>query len=124
MSKLPTYHALRARFDDHHAATFAGHPGQEHAAVVAALQAIGWRADGDHAVGLVASLAESIIEACAHGHRDVAMTARDLADLMRQYAPRHNDFLASIEDFIPAAEEVLHFYVEGVGDSDIIRPPV
>jgi len=101
MSKLPSYDALRARFD---AAASVAHRGEDHAAIAAALRAIGWRAAGADAVELVALQSISIIDACAYGHRNVAIAARDLADLMRQYAPRHSDFLASVEDFIQAAE--------------------
>jgi hypothetical protein len=123
VAKLPSYDALRARFDQHLAAASAGHPGQNDAVLAAALQAIGWRAAGEDAVELVASFATEIVDACAYGHRSVSTAARDLADLMRQYAPRHSDFLAPIEDFIPAAQEVLRLYVEGVVASDLMSPP-
>jgi hypothetical protein len=124
VSHLPSYEALRTRFDEHRGATFAGHPGRDDAALYAALEAIGWRAAGEDALALVASLGTTIIDACVYGHHDVSAAARDLADLMRHYAPRHSDFLAPLEDFIPAAQEVLHLYVVGVADSDIIPPPI
>jgi hypothetical protein len=106
MSNLPSYETLRTRFDEYQAANL------ERAALAQALEQVGWTG-GQDAVGIVAALAPSIIDACVSGHRDVAMAANDLADLMRAYAPRRDNSLAPVAAFLPVAEELLRVYVAG-----------
>ena len=113
MSSLPTYEALQARYAQHEAAAFSRAADEGEAALAAALEAIGWRAAGEDAVEEVAAQALLIVGACVNGHRDPRVAARDLADLMRHYAPRHSDFLAPAAEFLPAAEEVLRRYAAG-----------
>ena len=117
MSNLPSYEALRTRFDEHQAANL------EHAALAQALEQVGWTAGSD-AVDIVAALGPSIIDTCVSGHQDVAMAASDLADLMRKYAPRQNNSLASVAAFLPVAEELLRVYVSGPTHTHISPPPV
>jgi len=123
MTSLPDLRALRARFEQQERASAGGPRVAFETAFVAALEAIGWRSAGDDAVAMVATDAESIVDACVHGHGDVARAARDLAALMRRFAPRHSDFLDATEAFIPAAEEVLRRYAAGERASDRPHPP-
>lgn len=82
-------------------------------AIADALAATGWRGAGPGVVEELAMEAAPIIEACVTGHHDVARVVRDLAMLMRGYAPPHSDALASSEAFIPAADAALRLYASG-----------
>lgn len=82
-------------------------------AIADALVATGWRGAGPGVVEGLAMEAAPIIEVCVTGHHDVARAVRDLAMLMRGYAPPHSDALAPAEVFIPAAEAALRLYASG-----------
>lgn len=120
----PSFEALRRRYEQHETAQSAGNSGRGEAALATALAAIGWWAAGADAVEEVASLGWQILKACVRGHRDPALAARDLADLMRRYAPPHSDFLASVEDFLPAAADVLRRYAAGEEQGGLLPPAI
>lgn len=82
-------------------------------AIADALAATGWRGAGPGVVEELALEAAPIVAACVNGHRDVGRAVRDLAALMRGYAPPHSDALASAELFVPAAEAALRLYAAG-----------
>ena len=121
--EFPSFDALQQRYDQHQAAEFGGTPGRGEAALAHALTAIGWRAAGVDAIGEVAAYGWEILGGCVTGHRDPAVAARDLADLMRQYAPRHSGFLAPVEEFVPAATEVLRRYTRSEEHAGVVPPP-
>jgi hypothetical protein len=121
MAGTPSWDALRARAEQHGGA---GALGEGEAALANALEAIGWRAAGADAVETVAAEGWLVVQACVDGHRDPARAARDLAELMHRHAPRHSDFLAPVEDFVPAAAEVLRLYAAGARHERFVPPPL
>jgi hypothetical protein len=104
---------------DSDATATASDPDAGAAALTRALERVGWPASAPASAYEVASFAWHILDACVHGHQDVALCQRDLADLMRSAARRPDAALPSVETFMGRAGDLPREYVRA---TDCDRP--
>ena len=108
--------ALRVRFDADREGEANGRHDLVAARLEQALDAIGWRSAGGSSSEEVAAVAVHILDACVHGHRDLEIAARSLAELLYNSAASLDGSMSGASAFVPAAEEVLARYA-GAGQA-------
>lgn len=111
---------LRARYRDD---TRAGGPGAT-PGLTRALERIGWRAVREPTPAELAGYLVLLLDDCVHGHGDPAALSHAIARVLREVGPLLDGGLPPVEAYLPAAEELLLWYVrdEGSGAEEPQRP--
>ncbi|MCU0617380.1 MAG: hypothetical protein MUD17_09920 [Gemmatimonadaceae bacterium] len=102
---------LRSRYRDD---TLSGGPGAT-PALTRALERIGWRAVREPTPEELASYLVLLLDDCVHGHADVSALSLAMARALRDTGPLLDGGLPPVEAYLPAADELLQWYVRDDG---------
>lgn len=102
---------LRARYRDD---TRPGGPGAT-PALTRALERIGWRAVREPTPEELASYLVLLLDDCVQGHGDLSALSHAVARALRDTGPLLDGGLPPAEAYLPAADELLHWYVRDDG---------
>ena len=87
-----------------------------------ALVRIGWLSVREPTPEELASYLVDLLQDCVHAHRDIAALTRAIAGVLRDAGPLLDGGLPAIEAYEPAAEELLHWYLND--DGTAARSPI
>jgi len=87
-----------------------------------ALVRIGWLSVREPTPEELASYLVDLLQDCVHAHRDIAALTRAIAEVLRDAGPLLDGGLPPIEAYEPAAEELLHWYLND--DGTAARSPI
>jgi hypothetical protein len=105
-----SFDTLRDRFVSDRAQEAEGRHDMTKARLEQALDAIGWRSAGGSSSEEVAAIAAHIVARCVTEHREVAVAAEQIADLLHNSAATLDGSMSSAVMYVPAAQEVLARY--------------
>ena len=114
MHPVPRLATLRARYLDD---TQAGGRGAT-PALTAALERIGWRAVREPTPEELADHLLHLLDACVHEHRDLELLRHGVAMSLRDAGPLLDGGLPPAEAYLPAADDLIRYYV-----ADLPAPP-